>query len=112
MRVESRESIAVSARRVLFREIAVVDWLNHAPFDFFGIGAIANPFRAQRRETARHIDICICIAPRPARVVNAHRFIDFDLTVYRFRRRERNLAERNTKICMQFSGHINFARVR
>src|SRR5206468_4846198 len=52
------------------------------------------------------------ISPRTARVVNADRLIGFDLAVHRFRRRERNLAKRNTKIVMQFSGDVNLARVR
>src|SRR5206468_9169609 len=93
-------------------EKAVVNGLEFASFDFFDIAARANPFRAQLRQTACHIDICISIAPRTARIVNTHRLVHFDLAIHRFRRRERNLAERNTKIGMQFPGHVNFARIR
>src|SRR5207237_3629517 len=82
---------------------------------FFPLATRANPFRAQRRETAVNIDSPSrtgSIAPGAARDVNAHRFVGFDLAVHRFRRRERNLAEWNTMIDMQFSGDVNLARVR
>src|SRR5207249_10488538 len=94
---------------------SVINRPNDSPFDLFNIAAGANPFRAQRRQPLRNIDSPSrigSIAPRPARIVNAHRLVHFDLAVHRFRRRERNLAERNTKIGMYFSGDVNLARVR
>jgi hypothetical protein len=52
------------------------------------------------------------ITPRAARVVNSHRLVDFDFAVHRFRRRERDLAERHSDFRMQFAEDVNLARVR
>ena len=96
-------------------EKAVVNRPNDSPFDLFNIGAGANPFRAQRRQPLRNIDSPSrtgSIAPRPARIVNAHRLVGFDLAVHRFRRRERDFAEWHFDLRMQFTGDVNFARVR
>jgi hypothetical protein len=76
---------------------------NGPPFDFFDIAAIADPFRPQPRQSTRNVDIHIQVTPRAARVVNAHRFVDLDLTVHRLRRRKRDLAERDPNIGMQFA---------
>src|SRR5205085_10684759 len=43
-----------------------------------------------------------------AGVVNADRFVHFDLAGHRFGRRERGLAKRNTNVGMNFAGDANF----
>src|SRR5207253_9429421 len=108
----SRTGTAVSFRSVLFRQISVINGTNGPSLDLFDIAAGANPFRPQRQQTARNIDIYIWITPWTTRIVNAHRLVDIDPTVHRLRRRKRDFAERHFDLGMQFAGDINFARVR
>ena len=76
--------------------------------------------RPRARESIRHASgasravtsVCLRITPRAAAIVNAHRLVDFDFAVHRFRRSERDLAKRNAEFRMQFAGDVNFARVR
>ncbi len=97
---------------MFFGKIPVINRLDFSSLDFFDIAAVADPFRAQRRQTARNIDIYVRIAPRAARVVNADRFVDFNFAIHRLRRRERDLAKRHAKIDMLFAGDVHFTRIR
>jgi hypothetical protein len=81
-------------------KVSVIDWLNLSSFDFFHIASVPNPFCPERWQPTRDIDVYIRITPRAARVVNAHRLVDFDLAVHRLRRRERDLAERHFDLRM------------
>ena len=55
-----------------------------ATANFFNVAALANPFCAQGRKSLCHIAVKIRITPWAARVVHAHRLIDFDFTVMVF----------------------------
>jgi len=107
-----RWTFSVRMRSMRFGKIAVILRRNGSSLDFFYVAAIANPFRAQWRQTLRNIAVKIGVAPGTACVVHAHRFVDFDFAVERFSRRERDFAERHSDFTMQFAGDVNFARVR
>ena len=86
--------------------------LNCSTANFFNIAALANPFRAQRRKSLCHIAVKIRIAPWAARVVHAHRLIDFDFTVHGLSRCERDFPERNANVGMKFPDDVNLPRIR
>src|SRR5206468_542784 len=95
---------------VFLGKISIVDRLNFSPIDFFHISSVAGPFRAQRRKSLRNITVKIGIAPRAARVINAHGLVHLDFAVHRFGRRKGDLAEWNASVGMQLAGDINFLR--
>ena len=82
-------------------EIAVIDRLNFAPVDFFHITAGGNPSRSQRREALGDVAAKIRIAPGTARIVHAHRLVQFEFAIHGFRRRERYLAKGNPDLFVQ-----------
>ena len=96
---------------MLLGEVSIIDRRYLATDDFFYIAAVANPFRAQRRQTFGDIDMLIGVAPRAAGVVNADRLVHFDLAAHRFRRGERDFAEGNAQIAMQLAFEVDLPRV-
>src|SRR5438132_356078 len=102
---------------MLLRQISVVLRTNGASFDFFGIAAITDPFRAQRRQALFNDPSRIGstaefrIAPWAAGVVNADRLVHFNLAVHRLGRREGYFPERDANIDMYLSGDVNLARI-
>src|ERR1700719_4319397 len=96
---------------MLLRKPSVIDGLHLAAVVRLHIATVADPFRAQRWQTLFNIAIEICVTPRAAGVVNAHRLVHLDLAVHRLGRRERDLAKRHANVGMQFPGSVNFARI-
>ena len=90
-------------------KVAIVDWPNESSLDLFHIAAVANPFRAQRRQTSFDIAVKFRVAPRPTGVVNTRRLVKLERFVERFSWRERNLPERDAQIDMDFSDDVNLA---
>ena len=94
---------------MLFRKIAIVDRPNDTTLDLFNIAAVANPFARNAGRPCCNIDMLIRIAPRAARVVNAHRFVRLELAVERFwsaqerfretERADRRAVFRSRKLC-------------
>src|SRR5437870_4909607 len=97
---------------MFFGKVSVVDRRYFASFDFFDVAAFTDPLRAQRRQALFDVAIETRIAPRTAGVVNADRFVYFDLAVHRLRRRERDFAERDADVGMQFAGDENLFGIR
>src|SRR5260370_31300676 len=96
---------------MFLRQIAIIDWPNDTAVDFLDITTRENPVSTQGRKPLNWVKRHAWIAPRTAGVVNADRFVDFDLAVHRFGRRERDLAERNPEVGVQFTGEVNLARI-
>ena len=97
--------------RVIVEKISIIDRLDFASVDFFDIAARKIHSRATP-EGLLYIDRQTRIAPRSAGVVNADRFVHFDLAVHCFGRRERDFAERNADVGMNFSADINLPGIR
>ncbi len=92
-------------------KVAIVDRRNFAPFDFLNIAAGADPIGAQRGKSLIHVDLLIGIAPRSAGVVNADRFVHFNLAGHGFGRREGDFAERNADVGVELAGEVDLAGV-
>src|SRR5207248_138453 len=60
-------------------QIAIVDWLDLAAFVFFRIPSRNDPVAPQRLQPLAHISSDRWITVRPARVIDAHRRILFQL---------------------------------
>ena len=103
-------------------QVSIINRLNFTPVDFLHVATVEDPFGAQWRKALSDIAVKIWIAPGPARVVNAHRFVRNtygrdaratpDLAVQRFRRRESYFAEWNADPFVQCARDINLLRVR
>src|SRR5438477_8934679 len=93
-------------------KISIINRLNFSSVDFFDITAFQNPISSQGRQALNWVKRHAWIAPRTARVINPHRFVDLDLAGHRFGRRETDLAEWHAKIGMNFAGDVNLFRIR
>src|SRR6266404_5127969 len=92
-------------------EITIINWRDGPSFDLFHVVARENPVPTQGRKPFNRVKRHAWIAPRTAGVVNADRFVHFDLAVHRFGRRETDFPERDAEVGMQFSGDENLARI-
>jgi hypothetical protein len=93
---------------VLFGKIAVVLRADGTAVNFFDVVASANPFVAQRGQTLFDVSVKLRIAPRAARVVDAHRLVRLESTVEVFGRREADLAHRHAQSGMEATFQVNF----
>jgi Leu/Phe-tRNA-protein transferase len=73
--------LAVRVRSVFLGEITVIDRCDGATVDLLHIAAGADPIGAQRGQSVFDTQISRngLVAPGAARVVDADRFVDFDL---------------------------------
>src|SRR5262249_5661104 len=94
-----------------FRQPAIIYRLTFSSFVFFHIAAVANPFRAHRRQALFDIPMKIWVAPQAACIVNAHRLVHFNFTVHRFCWREGDLAEGHTDFAIQLYLYVNLLRI-
>src|SRR6266404_7090573 len=107
-----RWAFSVRMRSMRVRKPAIIDRLNSAPFVFFDIATVPDPFCAQRRKTLCYVPLKIGIAPWPAGVINAHRVVRLNIAVHRFCWGESDFAERHTNVGMDFAQDVNLAAVR
>src|SRR5437588_325864 len=84
--------------------------LNH----FCSLSSVLRPLAisSQGRQALNWVERHARVAPRTAGVVNAERLVHFNLARHCFGRRERDFAERDTNIGMQFAGNENLFRIR
>src|SRR5262249_47839558 len=110
---ERRVCIAISGDSMFLGKKSVIDRLNFSSFDFLNITARENPFSSQGRKPLNWIKrhglsrTGTITSPGAARVVDADRFVHLDLARHCFRRRERDLAERNANVGMNFARAVN-----
>src|SRR5436853_1994421 len=97
---------------MFIRKKSVVDWLNFATVDLFHVAAFQYPILSQGRQALNRVERHARIAPRTAGVVNADRFVYFDLAGNRLRRREIYFAERHADVGMDLPGDENLAGIR
>src|SRR5438477_2532854 len=93
-------------------KISIINRLNFSSVDFFDITAFQNPISSQGRQALNWVKRHAWIAPRTARVINPHRFVDLDLAGHRFGRRETDLAEWHPNVGVENAGNIRTATVR
>src|SRR5215213_4271198 len=94
------------------RQVAVVPRLDRAALVLFNITAPDYPLAAQRGQPLAHVAAHGVVAPRPARVVDAHRGILFHAPVEPARRVLRDLAQRHAHARYARALDVNLARVR
>src|SRR6266545_7859043 len=90
-----------------FRQVSIINGLNDSSFDLVHISTFQDPIAAQGWKPLYWVKRHAWIAPRTARIINAHRLVYFDLAVHRFRQRERDFPKWHANVPMQFAIDVN-----